>query len=390
MCKIIQVTWLKAMKYILSFVLVFFLLILGYVFFVKIDSGSFRPKILSEKNVKKTKRDLPSFRLKNQECYDREKEPYTFVVDTHVHFRPFGGLAIPFTELNEYFKKTGVLFVNVYGIGQTLPVDSDCTYYLDCPGEPATPSIKNDFVNAANFVEFKPREVHLTLSMTFPDLSDPKNISQMIALYDKEYPKVFKWMGEVNLNKQALLRNHHQPATKKHIEAWKDFMEILRDRKIPITIHSDLGTEANPKKFLDYMEYVLNLYSDNKIIWAHMGLSKELKMMNAEEHIQIMESFLDRYSNLLLDISWRILEDNHFSKNRDLYVSFLNHYSDRILQGTDFVASRKKTFQIYEEELKVTSEINKYLDDKAFRNVALGNNYFRLLDLNYQAPLICK
>lgn len=341
--------------------------------------------------ISNVKRDLHSFRLKNgQKCFDRKKEPYTFVVDTHVHFRPFGGAAIPFKELNEYFKKTGVLFVNVYGIGQSLPVNSKCSYYLDCPGVPALPSIKNDFVNAANYIELKPQGVHLTLSMTFPDLAQPQNIVKLINLYDKEYPKTFKWMGEVNLNKQALLRNHHQPASEENIEDWKDFMQILKERNIPITIHSDLGTSVDTTKFLHLMEYVLKLYPDNKIIWAHMGLSKELKAMDAAEHIQIMSFFLNKYPNLILDISWRILEDNHFSKNRSLYVSFLNSYSNRILAGTDFVASRKKTFEIYRDELKVTSKINQYLNDEAFRNIALGNNYFRLLSLNYQAPQICK
>lgn len=340
--------------------------------------------------VTTVKRDLRSFQLKNQKCYDRQKEPYTFIVDTHVHFRPFGGAAIPFMELNNYFKKTGVLFVNVYGIGQTLPIHSKCLYYLDCPGELVLPSIKNDFVNAANYVEFKPRGVHLTLSMTFPDLANPKNVVALINLYDKEFPKIFKWMGEVNLNKQALLKNHHQPATEKNIEGWKDFMQILKERNIPITIHSDLGDGSEPTKFLHLMEYVLTLYPENKIIWAHAGLSKELKSIDGALHVQIMKSFLDKHPNLMLDISWRILEDNHFSKNRDLYIAFLNEYSHRILPGTDFVASGKKTFEVYKKELLVTSEINKHLNDKAFRNIALGNNYFRLMGLNYQAPPICK
>ena len=340
--------------------------------------------------VTAVKRDLRSFRLKDQRCYDRQKEPYTFVVDTHVHFRPFGGVAIPFKELNEYFRKTGVLFINVYGIGQTLPIHSKCSYYLDCPEEPALPGIKNDFVNAANYIEFKPQGVHLTLSMTFPDLAKPEDIVNMITLYDKEYPKIFKWMGEVNLNKQALLGNHHKPATKKHIKGWEGFMRILKDRNIPITIHSDLGDTAEPTKFLHLMEYVLTSYPDNQIIWAHAGLSLELKAVDAATHIPIMTSFLDKHPNLMLDISWRILEDNHFSKNRNLYIAFLNKYSHRILPGTDFVASRENTFKTYKRELLVTSEINKHLNDEAFRNIALGNNYFRLMGLNYRAPPICK
>ncbi len=336
------------------------------------------------------KRNLSSF-AQNTTCYNRQTEAYTSVVDSHVHFRPFGGSAIPFSELNEYFNKAGVLFVNVYGIGQTLPVDSTCTYYLDCPGTPAHPSIKNDFINAANYLEFKPQGVHMTLSMTFPDLANPENIVELVHIYDKEYPEMFKWVGEVNLIKQALLNNHHEPATKEDIQNWREFMQLLKDRDIPINIHSDLGNDAEQTKYLYLMEYVLELYPDNKIVWAHMGLSKELTTMDAAEHIQILKSLLDKNENLMLDITWRVLEDNYFSKPefRNLYLEFLNEYSDRILPGTDFVASRSKDFQVYKSELEVNSRINKYLNNEAFRNIALGNNYFRLMKLNYKAPEIC-
>ena len=93
---------------------------------------------------------LEAFRTADAPCYDRAAQPQMSVVDTHVHFRPFGGPVVPFEELLQYFAETGVLFANVYGIGQMLPASSSCTYYLDCLGTPVTPTLKNDFVNAAN------------------------------------------------------------------------------------------------------------------------------------------------------------------------------------------------------------------------------------------------
>ncbi len=78
-------------------------------------------------------RDLASFTTPDAACYNRQIEPYTAVVDSHVHFRGFGQ-SLSFTEMIEYFNKTGILFANVNGIGQVLPSDSLCTYYLDCPG----------------------------------------------------------------------------------------------------------------------------------------------------------------------------------------------------------------------------------------------------------------
>ncbi|MFM9368512.1 amidohydrolase family protein [Streptomyces sp. Da 82-17] len=325
-------------------------------------------------------------------CFDREKQPYTSVVDGHLHFRPFGGEAVPFKEMVGYLKKSGVRHASVFGIGQRLPVNSDCTYYLDCPGTAVTPSLKNDMANAENVVEFKPKDVDLTLSMTFPDLADPDSVPAGMRMLDKEYPGMFRWMGEVNLIKQAILPNQHEPADLDDIRRWAPFMERLREREIPLTIHSDLGNNENPTQYLHLMREVLKRYPENKIVWAHMGLSKELTTMKPDRHIRIMKKLLDRHPNLTLDLSWRVLEDTYFSKTgiREKYADFLDAYPERAIPGTDFVASRNKNYKVYEQELEVTSRINKALGDEAFRNIALGQNYFELLGIKETAPQICE
>ena len=39
-------------------------------------------------------------------------------------------------------------------------------------------------------------------------------------------------------------------------------------------------------------------------------------------------------------------------------------------------------------ELEATSRINRHLSDVALRNIALSENYFRPLALQYEAPLV--
>ncbi len=334
---------------------------------------------------------LESFKTDGAPCYDRSGQPQTSVVDAHLHFRPFGGPAIPFEEVISYLEETGVLFVNIYGIGQMLPVASSCTYYLDCPGTPVRSTLKNDFVNAANYVLQAPKGIHMTLSMTFPDLSRPESMLSSMQLLEEEYPGTFAWMGEINLVKQALFSNGHAPVPTGKITEWAAFMKVLRERTIPLAIHADLGNDEEPTRYLPLLKEVLRLYPDNKIVWMHMGLSRELANMNVVRHIQTMKSLLDRYPNLMLDISWRVIDDSYFSNpdKRVLYVPFLNEYSERVLPGTDFLASRDKDIEVYRTELYVTSRINRYLNDNAFRNIALGQNYFRLLGLDYMAPQVC-
>ena len=338
-----------------------------------------------------TKPTLAMFRTDAAPCYDRSVQPQTAVVDAHLHFRPFGGPAIPFEEMASYLEETGVLFANIYGIGQMLPPASSCTYYLDCPGTPVTPTLKNDFVNAANYITNAPPSVHLTLSMSFPDLSRPESILPGMRLLEEEYPGAFKWMGEVNLVKQALFDNGREPVPMAVLPEWAAFMKALRERDIPLAVHSDLGNNEDPTRYLPLMQEALRLYPDNPIIWVHMGLSRELVDMDAVQHISTMTSLLDRYPKLMLDISWRLIDDAYFS-NPDtlaLYAAFLNEYSERILPGTDFLASSDKDIEVYRTELQVTSRILGSLNDAAFRNIALGQNYFRLLGLDYSAPPVC-
>ena len=324
-------------------------------------------------------------------CYDRATQPQTAVVDSHLHFRAFGGPSVPFDEVMGYLRETGVRFVNIYGIGQMLPIGSPCTYYLDCPGTPVIPTLKNDFANAESLLANPPEGIHATLAMTFPDLSRPESVVAGIEVLDREFPGMFRWMGEVNLVKQALFGNAHEPVPLATIRGWAPFMSLLRERGIPIAIHSDLGRDEDPTLYLPLMQEVLDRYPDNRVVWMHMGLSLELTTLSAAEHIALMESMLDRYPNLMLDITWRIIDDNYFSRAdyQPLYVAFLNEYSDRILPGTDFLASSNKDFDVYRTELKVTSRILQFVDDEAFRNIALGENYFRLLGLEYEAPMVC-
>ena len=337
------------------------------------------------------RRSLASFAKSNtsQQCYNRATEPYTAVVDAHFHPRPFGGQAIRPAQLFEFFDKTGVRFVNYFGIGQFLDLKSACTYYLDCPGTSALPSIKNDFVNGQEVKAYPHDNVNIVLSMSFMDLQNPQGIVDLIALYDKEFPGMFKWAGELNVVKQALFGNQHRAATIEEIDAWAPFMKILRERGIPVTFHSDLGNDANPTQYLYLMKHILKRYPDNKIVWAHMGLSKELQFMDPAKHVQIMREAFASSDNLMLDISWDVLYNAYYEFG-PVFVALINEYPDRFLPGSDFVAAGSKPFEQYQKEQEVTSRVNKLLNDEAFRKVALGENYFRLLNLDYTAPPICQ
>jgi hypothetical protein len=119
-----------------------------------------------------------------------------------------------------------------------------------------------------------------------------------------------------------------------------------------------------------------------------MGLSKELTNMDPQEHVRIMTNAFETYTNLMVDISWDVLW-NKYHQWGDIYLPFFEKYSTRILPGTDFVAAGTKDPAQYMRELEITSRALAALSDEAFRNIALGQNYFDYLSLPYEAPPVC-
>jgi hypothetical protein len=334
---------------------------------------------------------LKNFKKGSKGCYNRKTRPQLSVVDSHLHLRPFGGPPIPFKQMLNILRNSGVLFAEAEGIGQHLPINSSCSYYLDCPHVNVIPSIKNDIANAQAVLDNDMDGVSLNLSMTFPDLAKPATILPQMKMLEKEFPGMFRWMGEVNLVKQALFNNGHKPVSIKAIKKWKPFMKELYKKGFPISIHSDLGNDTEHFKYLPLIEEVLRLYPNNIIVWMHLGLSKQLKTLSPEKHVELLDKILSENPNLYFDISWSVLYNQEFKdpKKRLPYVELLNKWPKRFLPGTDFISAIKNNEKDYKKELKLTSSIFKDVNDDAFRRIALGQNYFDISKSKYVAPSIC-
>ena len=201
--------------------------------------------------------------------------------------------------------------------------------------------------------------------------------------------------GRGELVKKALANNGVKSATKDDIKRWQPFMALLQQRQIPIALHHDLGVNAAPLKNIDLLKIILDSYPNNKIIWMHAGVSRELTMLNPDRHIEFISESLKTYPNLSIDLSWSVLAEAYFNtpERIEKYVNLINQHPKRFLAGTDFVAARHKNFMRYKREFELTSEIYKTINNQAFRHIVLGQNYFDLMpgmSERYEAPAICK
>jgi len=142
-------------------------------------------------------RTLKRFEISAQEnanCWNRSYDADGFIspIDTHNHFRPFGGPAVPFSTYLQWMRDHGILFSTMFGIGQLLKNKNqdpkkECCYYMHCPTPDykAVPDPHNDIENAKDYKRYKANQtqmdmVHLTLSATYPNLQEPDKIMSIL------------------------------------------------------------------------------------------------------------------------------------------------------------------------------------------------------------------
>ena len=328
----------------------------------------------------------------SSECFSREDESHLSIIDSHVHFKSFGSKSLPFSAVVKYLESSNIKYANVFGLGFSQSRDPICIDHIECAGERVLSSVMVDLDHVKKALLHSNPSLNLVVAISFPDFSKPDNILEVMRLYERDHPHVFRWMGEINLVNKIYSDVDYGDDYSLNFSEVTPVMDMLKERNIPITIHSDLGVDRQPFKFKYIMDSVLKRYPNNKIVWAHMGVANFIADMNPFEHVAILSQMLNEYPNLMLDTSSEFLWRNYILRPfyQNLYIDFFNRYSTRILPGTDFVAAEGYIASDYKEALQLASSLNPYFDDDAFRNIALGENYFRLLGLTESAPSICE
>jgi len=267
--------------------------------------------------------------------------------------------------------------------------DPDCCYYLHCATTdyPVTPDPINDIENAKNYQQrYKGKpledEIHLIPSVTFPNLQQPENNSRIMGTLEDKYQGVFKWSGEINVFKHALAANgfliNGNRVNEAYIKSGKmnSFFNRMEETKWPTTLHCDLGCDNydsvpldsgcvvpqeelelakrnyrwwkdflgphyraffdalnsnTPKKnfkkiqHLKIWDTLLTTYPNMTVVWAHLGLSKELKHLHPTVHAYIIMKLMDKHENLYADVSWDVLSKQLLMNYKGNNVSLLHH-----------------------------------------------------------------
>jgi hypothetical protein len=388
---------------------------------------------LSRRKLNRFVKDDPE----NSMCWERHGvDGWMSIIDTHNHFRPFYGPSVPFFTYLDWMINHGIMFSTIFGIGQKLvkanPTDPECCYYLHCPNLNYTvvPNPENDRLNALEYTQHYQgnttleEKIHLTLSMTFPNLQQPQRIVNNFNNLENSFPEAFTWAGEINVFKHALASNgffEQERVTVSRIEKgeYDGLFGVLSDKKWPTTLHCDLGCDNYDKvpvnedprnrlsgchvpieevrlasiqhqwwkqtlgpfyhSFFDKMnnpratfskvqhlkvwDSILTTYPDMIVVWAHLGgLSKELRDLHPHIHTHILRVMFQKYPNLHIDLSWDVLaKQNLMNHKPGASIEDLSHENHvDFNEDTEFLFNSSDV-EVLRKELHETWEIHEDL-----------------------------
>ena len=235
--------------------------------------------------------------------------PKYAIVDGHLHFLSFvqetDGMARFLTAMDD----TGVTESVVIGMPVVKKWDEGDaqrpTYYLDNDARTYWYSA-TDFLVARAVLDL-PKEQQARLhpficGFNSADRNAVDHVERMLALY----PNFWQGIGEIFLRHDDLTALTYGDTPRATSIAFGRLLDLAAARDLPVLVHSDIGPAWLEKpNFLDEIESAVRTHPKTRVIWAHAGISRRIVIPN---HTDLLRRMLGQYSNLTIDLSWVIFE----------------------------------------------------------------------------------
>jgi hypothetical protein len=281
------------------------------------------------------------------------QEPKYQIVDGHFHFLSFVQETDGMPKFLKAMDDTGVTESVVIGMPVVKQWDEGDakrpTYYLDNDSRTYWYSA-TDFLVARAVLDL-PKDQQARLhpficGINSADRNAVDHVERMLALY----PNFWQGIGEVFLRHDELTALTYGETPRGTSDAFSRLLDLGAARNLPVLVHSDIGAAWLEKPdFLDEIEAAVRAHPKTRVIWAHAGISRRIVIPN---HTEILRRMLAQYSNLTIDLSW-VIFDQEIAPGGVLdrkWPALIEEYPGRFVIGSDtvgFFAQYKPTLQRY-------------------------------------------
>lgn len=207
------------------------------------------------------------------------------------------------------------------------------------------------------------------------------------------FPGVFSGVGEFTIHKEFVSSKVAGNTASLTNPALDRILEFAGEAGLVVILHNDLdmpfaksGTEP---VYLSQMKDLLRRHPNTTIIWAHVGMGRVVRPMQASagaaERVPKLMEIVDgmlrdpAFAHVHFDISWSEVAKYVVATPQSLTntVTIIERYSDRILFGTDEVAPRDRAqyMSVYDMYAPLWDRLS-----PAARDKVLKANYVRLFD----------
>jgi predicted TIM-barrel fold metal-dependent hydrolase len=170
-----------------------------------------------------------------------------------------------------------------------------------------------------------------TCGFNSADRNAVDHVERMLALY----PNLWQGIGEVFLRHDDLTALTYGDAPRATSTAFGRLLDVAAAHNLPVLVHSNIGPAWLEKPdYLGEIESAIRAHPSTRMIWAHAGISRRIIIA---DHTNILRGMLRQYSNLTVDLSWVIFEQE-IAPGGVLdrkWVSLIEEYPGRFVIGSD-------------------------------------------------------
>ena len=213
----------------------------------------------------------------------------------------------------------------------------------------------------------------------------------MIAKRMKEFPGVFKCIGEVMSRHDDLTNLTTGERPRANHPALLRIFDFAGEQRIPVSIRHNIAPVSpgdKPKKPLYLAELLdaFNEFPDTTFIWCHAGISRRILVRDLIGHLDRV--LADHQNHVIIDLSW-VVYPSYILQDLDGWSALIRRYPDNFVIGSDAVGR----FGDYPDQIRIYDVLFDALGDLDLIEKLASRNFLRImpdngvsLDMDYRYP----